>query len=125
VIPNFVNLTPHAITIRVGERDIVVPPSGQVARVAVRSVDRAPLVIAENAGEFTHVPVVGNEYGSVEGLPDPAPLAEAKVFIVSALVLGRVFGRSGDVFAPDTGPTAVRDEKGQIKAVTRLIGASY
>lgn len=110
-----INLTPHAITIRVGERDITIPPSGQVARVAVRSVERNSQVI-----DGVEVPIVANEYGSVEGLPESKD--EFDAFIVSALVLGRCSGIRG-VYAPDTGPTAIRDEKGQIKAVTRLISA--
>lgn len=110
-----INLTPHAITIRVGERDIIIPPSGTVARVAVVSADRNSQDI-----NGTLVPVVANEYGQVEGLPENKD--EFDACIVSALVLGRCAGMRG-IYAPDTGPTAIRDEKGQIKAVTRLISA--
>lgn len=103
------NLTPHPIVIRLpdgGER--VLPPSGRVARVAT-----AEEVVAEIGG----VPVVRRTFGSVEGLPpDGTPC------VVSALVLAAVPGRSG-VYAPDTGPSAIRDEQGRIVAVTRLVAA--
>jgi hypothetical protein len=109
--PFFVNLTPHAVTLRVGERDLVIPPSGRVARVSSREVPCDP---------FGDVPTVRREWGAVEGLPDPAP---DTIYLVSALVLEHVRGRD-DVVAPDTGPTAVRDAAGQIVAVRRLVRTS-
>ena len=42
--------------------------------------------------------------------------------IVSAMVASAVPGRAG-VFAPDTGDTALRNEKGFVIAVTRLVAA--
>jgi hypothetical protein len=106
------NLTPHAIALKQPDGTLIhILPSGQVARVSVTTVpvDRPGLP----------VPVVRNLYGPVEGLPDPQP---GHFFVVSALVLARCAGRD-DVYAPDTGPGAVRDEKGQIVAVTRLVAA--
>jgi hypothetical protein len=108
--PFFVNLTPHAVTIRVGDRDIVIPPSGRVVRVASREVP------GDSVGD---IPTVRREWGAVEGLPDPAP---ETIYLVSSLVLEHVQGRD-DVVAPDTGPTAVRDAAGQIVAVRRLVRA--
>lgn len=114
----FLNLTPHAIVIRLtGQPDIVVPPSGQQARVAVRQIPVGSVPVAED----TTVPLVKNEYGPVEGLPAPE---EDTVLLVSLLVLGRVTGRS-DVAAPDTGTTAIRfadgPKKGQVEACVRLV----
>ncbi|RME25645.1 MAG: hypothetical protein D6800_07370, partial [Candidatus Zixiibacteriota bacterium] len=57
--------------------------------------------------------------GDVEGLPDPQ---DGTVYLVSSMVLSAVRGRR-DVVAPDTGPTAIRDETGRITAVTRLVVA--
>lgn len=102
------NLTPHSITLRAGGGDITLPPSGAVARVKTRE---------EPAGEITGMPVIMRTFGEVEGLPP-----EGTPCIVSALVANAVPGRKG-VYAPDTGPTAIRDEKGQIVAVTRLVAA--
>lgn len=124
---NLVNLTPHALTLRLSDgSDLVVPPSGTVARVATK-----PGALTEIPG--VPVPVAtATEYGEIEGLPAPV---EGVVYLVGALVLGRAFGRA-DVFGPGTGPNdgAIREpelledgtpnpKKGQIVAVTRLIAA--
>ena len=112
----FVNLTPHQIEIRAGfggECRIVVPPTKPAARVSSTS---APLPVVEG------VPVVTSpQWGEVEGLPAPETGVR---YIVSAIVLARCAGRK-DVFAPATGPGdgAIRDEKGQIVAVTKLVAA--
>lgn len=105
-----INLTPHAITIRIASGDVTVPLGGTVARVATRDevVGQCPA---------TGAPIVRRVFGEVEGLPP-----EGEPCLVSALVLAAVPGRAG-VYAPDTGPTAIRDEKGQIIAVTRLVAA--
>lgn len=102
------NLTPHPIVIRTEDSNIVIPPSGRVARVSTTE---------EVVDSIIGVPVVRRMFGAVEGLPeDDTPC------VVSALVLAAVPGRP-NTFAPDTGPTAVRDERGQIVAVTRLVAA--
>lgn len=106
---NIINLTPHTIVVEKpnGER-VSFPPSGTVARVAVRNVPDSPL---------DGIPVSRPEYGPVEGLPNPE---EGTTYIVSMLVGGRVSGRS-DIVGPDSGPTAIRftegPQKGQIDAV--------
>jgi len=110
-----INLTPHAITLHVGGRDIVIPPSGKVARVAVVSTDCGSVDI-----NGIQVPVVVNERGKVEA-PGFVEDDDA-ICIVSSIVLRELAGYRG-FYAPDTGATAIRDEKGQIKAVTRLIAA--
>ena len=110
-----INCTPHAITLRAADgTDTVVPPSGTVARVsstpgALEMVEGLP------------VPVAGMQtFGGVEGLPAPAP---GTMFIVSALVLSALRGSRPDVVGPGTGPNdgAVRNERGHIVAVTRLV----
>jgi hypothetical protein len=109
---NIINLTPHPIVLRAPDgTDTVVPPSAAVARVqatpgALETLPGLPVPIARP-----------DTFGAVEGLPDPAP---DTVFIVSAMVGGRI-GRP-DVFTPGTGPadSPVRNDKGQIVAVTRL-----
>jgi hypothetical protein len=109
--PPLINLTPHAVTIRVGDCDVVIPPSGRVARVTSQEVPGDPI---------WNVPTVRRVWGGVEGLPGPAP---GILYLVSSLVLEHVHGRD-DVLAPDTGPTAVRDAAGQIVAVRRLVRTS-
>ena len=100
-----VNLTPHVIKVRTEAGTWVFMPSGVVARVAVDS---------RRVGDAEGIPIYLAQFGSVEGLPDPEP---DTLFLVSSLV-GQASKRS-DLVAPDTGPTAVR-EQGQVVAVTRL-----
>ena len=111
----FINLTPHNISIITEEGEkLDVPASGRVARVSTSEAE-------ENAlpSEAGLIRVFAVAYGEVEGLPGPQ--ADA-VYLVSRLVLDAVDDRE-DVFAPDTGPTAVRDQDGRITGVTRLISS--
>lgn len=108
------NLTPHAITLRTPEGDVTFQPSGTVARVSVIATPTGKTV----AG----VPVVRNTYGPVQGLPRddhgiPLPC------IVSGMVLAALPAGTANVYAPATGATAIRDERGQIVAVTELVAA--
>lgn len=107
---NVVNLTPHTITIVINASETSITSSG-LARV--EAMPGCPLT---EPWLFT-APV----WGEVIGLPDPQA---DTIFIVSAIVAARCEGRE-DVFSPGTGPQdgAIRDAKGQIKAVTRLIQA--
>lgn len=105
-----INLTPHAITIRANGADTVIQPSGRLARVSSteEQVGVCPL---------TGAPIMRRVFGEVAGLP-----TDGTSCIVSALVLSACAGRAG-VFAPDTGPTAIRNDAGHIIAVTRLVAA--
>ncbi len=108
----FVNLTPHSIKIRKEDgTEIVVEPSGIVARVAVKQ---------ELIGSIDEIPIVANLYGDPEGLPETT---EADTYyIVSSLVKSHPKLRDNELFvAPDTGPTAIRDSSNKIVAVTRLV----
>lgn len=105
------NLTPHAITVRSQDgEDHTFHPSGLVARVATEETVIGKCLI-------TGAPIVRRTFGDPQGLPEAGTPC-----IVSALVAGACAGRPG-VFAPDSGPTAIRDERGQIVAVTRLVAA--
>lgn len=110
VCMNFVNLTPHTISLAndVGEIVLTVPSTGY-CRVATTQ---------EKIGEINGFPINKTTYGVVEGLPDPDP---DTVYVVSILVAQQVPDR-GDVVAPDSGPTAIR-ESGQIKAVKGFVRA--
>jgi hypothetical protein len=104
------NLTPHAISVlnqATGAVDTF-PPSGTLARVAVASTEVSSS-LPYSVGVTT--------YGSVEGIP----LAATEVFLVSAMVLDRLPAEyHGWAFAPDTGPSAVRNDKGHIVHVVAL-----
>ena len=110
---NFVNLTPHSITIDTPNGTITVPPSGTVVRVRV---DEAP------AGAIMGIPLVSRSLGAVEGLPDAAD--NDVIYIVSGFVYNSLQEcgiKRSDVVAPDTGATAERDDNGRIVAVRRLL----
>lgn len=104
-----INLTPHAIRVMTSDGEMrVYEPSGVVARVETVEV----LV-----GEFDGIPVVERQLGDVIGLPE-----NGEPCIVSAMVASALPGRPG-VYAPDTGSTAVRNDKGHIDHVVRLVKA--
>ena len=104
---NLVNLTPHTITIFTDECGHDIPSEG-VARVKTES---------RVVGDINGIPVVETTYGEIEGLPEPK---DGTIYIVSGLVRAALNGTRDDVVSPDTGPTAVRNDKGQIVGVTRL-----
>ena len=113
----FVNLTPHPITIHAADGDFIVPPSGTVAKA-----DTTEIPSGSVSSEWGLVPVVQRSFGAVVGLP-AAPESDT-VYLVSSLVLGamaRSHACARAVAAPDTGPTAKRDSKGQVSGVTRLV----
>ena len=99
-----VNLTPHSVTFVSAEGNhlLTIEPSGQVARVAAKTVQ-----IGQRRFGDVLIPVTGTEFGEVEGLPDPE---EGKVYLVSSLVAQRCKER-GDVFIPNE---SVRDAEGRI-----------
>lgn len=111
-----INLTPHPVTIRdMNGGETTYPPAETPARVSTK-----PTSTEKREGlPFPVAPYP--TYEEVTGLPGKTT---GTIYIVSLIVLARCFGRT-DVFAPGTGPgdEAVRDEKGQITAVTRLIEA--
>lgn len=122
---NFINLTPHAVRIRTVEGAFVeVPPSGRVARVSTVEVPRgAPIVTSEGS-----VPMVTRALSrDIQNLPEPDSLPEGAVLLVSSIVLEAAKHARHPLLerlaVPDTGPTAKRDENGQIEYVTRLIVA--
>lgn len=105
---DLVNLTPHTIVFRIGDRQIEVAPSGLIARVE----DQKPrLECATTQG----IPCVSFGRGAVVGIPEPV---YNTLYIVSGLVFDSTDRQ--DVVAPDTGKTAVRNINGQIEAVTQL-----
>lgn len=111
----FINTTPHVLTIRANGTDTVVPTSEYLARCSVEQVR-----VADVAG----IPTFVNQYGAVKGMPSPTILPDGTYVLVSAMVLAQLDPTvwSGLAFAPDTGKTAIRNEAGQVVAVTQLVG---
>lgn len=109
----FINLTPHAIRIIDVDRVVhEIGPSGTVARVETVEKEEVPVVV--DGAKFS---VKSRTMGAVSGLPEPNG---SSLFLVSSMVLDAIQGRS-DVFAPDTGKTAIRDERGLVWGVVNLI----
>lgn len=102
-----VNLTPHAITI-MAEETLVIPPTTPSARVRQTYEEASPV---------NGIPVVRSVMGEVENLPEPV---DGTIYVVSAIVAQQCRHRP-DVYAPDTGAGAVRDEKGMIVGVKGLV----
>lgn len=103
-----ISLLPHDTVVRIDGRDITIPPSGQVARVAAT---------AREVTKVGDIPIVVTEFGEITGLPEP----KVGVLYLTSTLLAQAAARLGrnDVVSPDTGPTAIR-EGGQVVAVTRL-----
>jgi hypothetical protein len=88
-----------------------------VARVATEET-----VVSSVALNGATIPVVVRQFGQATGLP-----VEDEGCIVSSLVLEAVRAQQPwrrQVFAPDTGATAIRDDAGRIVAVRRLVGVA-
>ncbi len=101
-----INLTPHVITVRAESGDVNIEPSGIIARVSVSQ---------EVVGKVEGIEIVRSAFGAVENMPEP----DGTIYIVSSMVAQALSFRV-DIVAPDTGPTAIRDESGRIVAVTRF-----
>ena len=95
-----INLTPHAVRVipADGSAETVIPPSGQVARVAVRLIP---------AGMAAGIALVRGVYGAVTGLPTSV---EGTMYIVSSLVRSASPGRT-DLASP---ADLVRDSSGAV-----------
>ena len=113
-----INLTPHEIVIveQDGSEIASFPASGVIARVAV--IEKVTGMVS-----FDGIPVdvISSTFGEVEGLPSLSDLEGHERFLVSSMVLDQLGPEwSGIAFAPDTGKSAVRNEKNHIVGVTRL-----
>lgn len=113
------NLTPHAIVVMnsEGEEIISFPASGKIARVKTSS---------KGIGTFSFdnefVAIVKNKQEGFIDLPYPEEIeGEYDGILVSSMVLDALpLEYRKLAFAPDTGATAVRNEKGHIVGVTQL-----
>jgi hypothetical protein len=98
-----INLTPHAINLMAGDVNIVIQPSGIVARCAAT---REQVNSIEVAGIVFPINEIG--FGEVQGLPAPKP---DTFYIVSSLVANAAKGYRSDLLTVDD---AVRDAGGNI-----------
>ena len=102
-----VNLTPHAITLQVGDVATTFQTSGTIARVTQ--------VTQPNGLTVANGQVHTSSFGEVLDIPPPQL---GTYYIVSGMVLGALNGSRTDVIAPKTDTTAIRNDKGHIVAVT-------
>ena len=101
----FVNLIGH---------DITISGHGTLPRAEVSCrVETKQRIIGKVAG----VPIAETHFEQIANLPDPE---EGVYYIVSRVVMDFVPFDREDVFCVDTGTTAIRDENGQVVAVTQL-----
>jgi len=101
----FVNLIGHDITI-----------SGHATLPKCDSpcyVETEQMIIGKLAG----VPIAKTEFKKIVNLPESE---DGTYYIVNRLSMDYVPFDREDVFCVDTGPTSVRDENGQVVAVTQL-----
>lgn len=110
-----INATPHPIAIYSPHGILELPPSGSLARVRTHST---PI------GEAAGVQIVSHDYEDVSGLPEPQPNT---LVVVSSIVLNALKEKGckrKDVVSPDTSPVggAIRDAKGRVQGITRLVG---
>ena len=111
----FINATPHAINVIAENGDMVtIPPSGILPRV-----DTATTKLGTRGDAVHQFPIALRKQGEVVGLPKEE-VGSDNVYIVSAMVMSALRGTRRDVVAPDTGPTAIR-ENGQIVAVLGFV----
>jgi len=103
-----INATPHDITVITEKGTTVYPRSGIIARVETTQT---------LAVEINGIPLFQQEFGKVEGLPEP----EFRVmYIVSGMVLQASKGVRDDLIAPNTAK-AVRNDKGEIIGVPSFV----
>lgn len=103
-----VNLTRHAIVLRpTAGGELVIPPSGTEARIAVTRAVAAVITI-----DGVDIPVNRNSYGEIENLPVPV---EGVVYLASALVGQRAL--RADVVGVDD---AIRDDQGRVVGARAL-----
>ena len=68
-------------------------------------------------GKLAGVPIAKTEFKKIVNLPESE---DGTYYIVNRLSMDYVPFDREDVFCVDTGPTSVRDENGQVVAVTQL-----
>ena len=101
----FVNLIGHDITI---SGHATLPKCNNPCRVETQQ-----MIIGKLGG----VPIAKTEFIKIVNLPEPE---DGTYYIVNRIVMDYVPFNREDVFCVDTGPSSIRDENGQVLAVTQL-----
>lgn len=107
------NMTPHPITLILGDGARVTLPSEGVVRAQAQTTVRGAIHI-EGLGQ---IPLVETTYGPPEGLPEPEPGVLLVVSAIAAMAVKRYYPYRDDVVVvADT----VRDENGFIVGARAL-----
>ena len=93
-----INLTPHELSFVLGDAEIKIPPSGQVARMTEKT---------EIIGDVNGIPIIRKTFGEAENLPERQ---ENTILVVSLLTAQAIKGRP-DVFVIGE---SLRNGKGQV-----------
>jgi len=114
------NYTQHAVTIRDREGNKITHPSLGLAE-AREITEEVGLIHIDGLGE--PIVTIRKSVVDVAGLPEPV---NGVVYIVAGIVLSALREQGStrtDVFGPATGfvDGAIRDDKGHIVAVTKLV----
>lgn len=105
------NLTPHAIVVMNEAQEVLATfeASGTTARLINEF---------SSAQDYLGIPVAVTKVVGMENVPSADDM---QPFLVSSMVLDTLGPKyHGIAFAPDTGPSAVRDSQGRVIGVTRL-----
>lgn len=106
-VKQILNLTPHVVSMHLGDTIRHIPPSGNVVRLNSH---------CQPCGDCDGIPVVICKEGEPKGLPEPV---DGTIYIVSSMVAKKV--KRLDVLCPDTSEAGViRDGKGYIVGCTQL-----
>jgi hypothetical protein len=108
---NLINLTPHTVIVWSESREplLIIPASGQVARVSMATTQDPELTLA------TGLPVVTVSAGQVTGLPDP----QAGVMLLVSMTVRVAVPHRRDVLSPGE---LVRGSDGQPIGCRGLVG---
>jgi len=120
------NCTGHDINVLNRDGVVQTIPSCGLIRL-----EETVIVSGTLSTEYGEIPLGEKKFGRVVGIPEELEEAELSVVIVSLVVLQQIKDDGGIEFdsplrhhmivAPDTGASAVRDEKGRIQYVVQFL----
>lgn len=124
-IKEVVNLTPHAIVVFLGDdHRVEFPPSGKVAQIQETTEPGTVFHLLDDDGKEIRappIPGVTKTFSSIVNLPEEV---EGVLYIVSLPLLMHCRHRK-DLWSPDTGKGAVRDERGRVIGTRHLMQMRY
>lgn len=114
-----INLTHNDVAIQTAAGRVIIPASGTVAQFINKEKEVGTVYVSTYDGQWVGVPVALRIREGVAGLP-PKQVRDT-IHIVPEVLLEAIGHNRPDIVAPDTGATAIRDDRGRIIAVTRFV----